>query len=785
MAVFYNENPTTADTILFDLVTVDSDGNEIDPYKVNTIVIYFIERGFTVENIYKYTKTVGETLYTEYFKEAVPVAVFGNEDNPAWIGTDLSGAFITKLDTDEEGNPLTGTFRLEWVPEMAKEGDYLLCYQWTPLIAGDTISQNIAFYLYADTKNSTSIPAHFTQPDKYEILLDKYQPEMFSMMLTNRDLTPEILDKLNKSVAKGFSTIEDQTNQIVDLLDANVAKDPLLPYLSNFFGIRLASSDTTLWRKQIKRAVPLAKKKGTLDGLKEALSNADITFKAFTRMWQIVSEATWQEAFVVEDSNEFVLSKVALLPVEDDNFEVYIRYNGDTDYTQLTNDYVSYENGSEVTTVTWVGDNLSIDPIALSAGDVVRLVYKVREPINQSIEDYIRTLPVADQRDEIEVTLPYKNWNVRLIAEDDPMFDVLIPERHPFTYPLVFGKVRTEFPYSENVYNMEEYNGSTRNSLNPCDIDKTFYDTCTSCISSKFVLDVEIENMSSDRIAEVEDIVKDFVPFHAVIHSINYSGSKNEFIPPPVEEIEVLGTVVKVDNFIATQFNFNRLIEEGSSDANELKRNMLADTDATSHSGTGVNLAISLFSPGVQFPGILGKKIYLEILDGTDEGEYECEANQRFLLDILQGTPDTITWPLDTSGFPFRLSSQIYVGSVDIYQNEEFIFSDSEVEFVDYGAADDWKVVVTSGLYAGTYNVSTINSNNTITILGFPTTSTVSGLNYELRNVSNQLRYTGTAGSVITRQTGSVDFGINAFAAGVRLSNLKPFCSSSFRSSSL
>lgn len=766
MAVFYNENPTTADTILFDLVTVDSNGTAIDPYKVNTVVIYFIERGFTVENVYKYTKTVGEALYTEYFKEAVPVAIFGNEDTPAWIGTDLSSAFVTKLDTDDEGNPLTGTFRLEWVPTMAKEGDYLLCYRWTPLLAGDTISQNIAFYLYADTKNSTSIPSHFTRPDKYEILLDRYQPEMFSLMLAKSDMTPDILHRFNKSIAKGFSTIEDQTNQIVDLLDANVAKDSLLPYLSNFFGIRLASSDPVLWRKQIKRAIPLAKKKGTLEGLKEALANADITFKSFTKMWQIVSESTWQESFTAADS--FTLNKVALLPVEDDNFEVYIRYNGDDEYTQLTNDYVSYDNGSGDTIVTWVGDNLSVDPISLSDGDIIKLVYKIKEPVNQVVENYIRTLPIADQRDEVDITLPHKNWNVRLVAEDDPMFDVLIPQRHPFTYPTVFGKIRTEFPYSENVYNMDEYNGSVRDSLNPCDLDKSFSDNCTSCISSKFILDVEIENMSSDRIAEVEDIVKDFVPFHAVVHTINYTGSKNEFVPPPIEEIEVLITKIHVDNFVATQFNFNRLIEEGTDDTNELKRNMLADTDATVHSGTGVNLAISLFSPGVQFPGLLGKTINLEILSGVDQGEYECEVNQKFLLDIVQGTPDTITWPLDTSGFPYTLSSQIYVGSVDIYQNEEFIFSDSEVEFVNYGAADDWKVVVTSGPYAGTYNVDKINSNNTINILSFPTLSTVGSLNYELRNAANQLRYTGTSGLVSSKQTGSVDFGINAFNAGIR-----------------
>src|SRR6185503_3378938 len=135
--VYYYDNPTTTDVVLFDLVTTDLQGVPLDPYKVNTIKIYFIERGFNVENVFQYTKTVGNDIYTEYFKQAVPVAVFGDDTMPAWIGTDTDNAFITKIDTDESGDPLVGTFRLEWIPKLAREGDYLLCYQWTPVMAGD------------------------------------------------------------------------------------------------------------------------------------------------------------------------------------------------------------------------------------------------------------------------------------------------------------------------------------------------------------------------------------------------------------------------------------------------------------------------------------------------------------------------------------------------------------------------------------------------------------------------------------------------------------------------
>ena len=55
---------------------------------------------------------------------------------------------------------------------------------------------------------------------------------------------------------------------------------------------------------------------------------------------------------------------------------------------------------------------------------------------------------------------------------------------------------------------MEEYNGSIRTSLNPCDIDKDFIDPCFSSLSSKYNIDLEIEALSDDRIIEAADVLK-------------------------------------------------------------------------------------------------------------------------------------------------------------------------------------------------------------------------------------------------------------------------------------
>lgn len=777
--VAYNDNPTVSDTVVFDLITTDEDGEAIDAYRVDQIIIYFIERGTTVENINKYTTTIVNDVYTEYFKEAVPVGVFGNDDMPAWIGTDEDNAFVTHITEDDEGEPLTGVFRLEWIPELMREGNYVLCYQWTPIMAGDKISQNIEFYLSSNTRNTTSIPSHLTAEGKYETLLERYTPEMFKMLMADNDMTPEVLDKLNKAIAQGFTEIENQGNQLGDLFDANSVNDYLLPYLGNFFSMGLKGSDTTMWRRQIKRAIPLYKKKGTLDGLKEALANADVQFKKYTRLWQVVSQSTWQDGFVVTEEDaaasppEFELTKEAILPIDEDNFELYHREVDTTTYTTLTSDYVDLSTSGGVTTMTWVGDMLSFSPVTLQAGDVIRIVYKYAEPASQTVEDYIRTLPLADLRDEVDVTYPKKNWNVRVIGEDDAMIDLVMPSRHSFTYPLVYGKVRTIFPYSENIYNMEEYNGSTRDSTNPCDLDKDFLDSCTNCVGSKFTLDVEIEDLSNERLEEIEDIVKDFVPFDAIVHSINYSGSKNEFISSPTEEIECLGRVVQIDNVIATQMNFNRLIEDGLSDAQELKRNMLASASTTNHTGSGVNLAVVLFSPGVNF-ATLGVDTegdtFLEILSGADAGEYKIGSVNKYTADIVQGAPDTITWPVDTSAFPFRLSNEMFSGTVDIEQQYDYVFSDpdEDVIFAEYGIKDDWNVVVTAGPHAGTYAVSAVNPNNTISLASFPTASPVTGLDYELRTASNALRYTGTAGVVNTTGIGKVTMDVDAYEFGVR-----------------
>ena len=382
-------------------------------------------------------------------------------------------------------------------------------------------------------------------------------------MLAN-DLSPEVLNGVNGAVADGFTALEDLANQIVDLPDANSTSESMLTLLGNTFGLKLRSNDPTMWRRQIKRAVPLYKKKGTLLGLTEALGQAGIKLAKFTKLWQVNSKYTHQEAFAInaDSTMSFTLAERVILPTDTNNTEVYTRDVGESSlWVRVDSSNIDISDDGEISHFEWIGNDLPI-------GSSIRIVYKTLAVPNgneQDVENYIRTLPLADQRDERNQQYPLKNWNVKVISEDDALFDDVIAERHPFHDPVVWGWVRTEFAYSENVYNMEEYNGSKRQSINPCDIDKDFLDPCSQGLSSKYTVDLEIDTLSSDRIVEATDIIRDYTPFHAVLHSINLYGGINDFVQPPIEEINAL-IKFSVDDFALTnvQTVFNRSMERSN-----------------------------------------------------------------------------------------------------------------------------------------------------------------------------------------------------------------------------
>ncbi len=724
-----DENPTISDTILFNITTTDADGCLADPHKVESLIIYYIARDYQRMNYGEYDKItyksdlLSETEEAEalacttptadniaaakqlreklesskivnpvYYKERSPQKVIGTSLNPAWLSTDTDNALITRTGV--------GQFTYEWTPDgEVREGDFIICWTWMPNISSGSLSAHSIFALEGDQTLVAALPIHQTVPEKYETLLERYLPEMYKETLSDSDLTPTITDNLNKAVAKGFTTLENLANQIIDLLDANVVHQSLLVYLSNLFGIKLKSNDPTLWRKQIKRAIPLFKKKGTLAGLQEAFEQAGMRLDGVKQLWQVISPYTWQESFLVSSSPTFKLEKDVITPIDERNFKLYLREEGSETYTELDKSYVTFNLVDCTYYMTWVGDELSSNSTTLHEGDILRVLYcykEVPDDLEQQVEDYIQALPFSDLRDESDQAYPPKNWNVRVIEEDDVMFDVIVPVKHPFQDPLIFGQLRTEFPYSENIYNMEEYNGSVRDSTDPCYIDKAFRDPCGSCLSSKVVIDVAVEELSNERLVESQEIFREYAPFHAVVHSINFAGEFNEFIPSPQETVEMLVLISGEESVISGNVNpiFHRVMEDGLLDSYKIDRETLAEqtTVESGLTGTASNNYIYLISPDARLNniGIIPWSHNLEILaPHYHAGNYNIDQVEKNIAVI--NSP--VSEPINETEFTFNLSNFTYSGtSVTITQSNVFKFTDSELNFVTLGVKSTWDV---------------------------------------------------------------------------------------------
>lgn len=745
----YTDDPRITDTILLKIETTDTSGCLIDPYKIDSVTVYYVERNFLGNNYGEYDYQIQDsdikdkldaavadaclaptpenlalvvnlqeklssstTSIPYHYKESIPVQVFGTPSYPAWLSTDISNSLFSQS-VDEDDNPIVGKYEFEWEPDGSiREGNFFLCWTWTPLIAGEQLSSHMPFNVVGDPKAVTTIPTHVAPEDKYDTLLERYLPEMYKTYLTDNDLTPDVTYQLNKAVGSGFTIMENFANQIIDLFDANALHESLLMYLSNLFDLRLKSDDPTLWRRQIKEAIPLFKKKGTLEALTSAFAQSGMILNSFTQHWQLASKYTYQESFRVQSSASFVLDKKSIvLPIDEDNFGLWIRRQGDSDYVEYSSDYVTFEideTCNDKVTMTWIGDQLSSSPVDLFEGDIVRVLYQYNEvpnPSEQQLEDYFRSLPLLDNRDEFSQEFPPKNWNIRIIDENDPLFAVLVPVKNPFADPLIFGYVRTEFAYSENIYNMEEYNGSTRPSYDACNIDKSFIDPCGACIGSSYSVDIGVQDLCNDRMIEAQDVLQEFMPFHARLQTINFTGEVNEFVQPPVESIDFLIHIDRTENHLSGEANpiFTRHVESQWI----VNRSELADqmTVLSGKLGTATNEYVSIVTPDIILSdlGVMAHNHILEILSpSVNTGEYTIDNIQERTANISS----SVIEPLDESQFTFNLSNVTYRNfSTSVSQDDYFKFTDESVLFEDLGVKTLWDVDNTPNYTGGSWQV--------------------------------------------------------------------------------
>jgi len=745
----FTDNPRTTDTILLKIQTTDTNGCFDTPYKIDSATVYYVERNFigtnwgeydykiqnqtirdaldkavavacldpTPENLSKVEKLQKELssssmIMPYYYKDRRAVEVIGTPTYPAWLSTDLDNSqFFQSVDKD--GDLIEGQFEFEWDANGSiREGNYFLCWTWTPNPAGSKLTSHTPFNIVGDPRAAISIPTHAAPEGKYNTLLEKYLPEMYKTFLTDNDLTAQTTQRLNQAVGSGFTILENFANQIIDLYDSNAIHESLLMYLSNLFDLRLKSDDPTLWRRQIKEAIPLFKRKGTIGALSDAFAQSGMSLNSITQHWQITSKYTWQESFKVESSPTFILDKQTIvLPIDENNFSVWVRRDNESNYTEYSLDYVRFEEDEECNekiTMTWIGDELSSAPVDIFEGDIIRVLYKYKEipnPSEQQLENYLRDLPLLDNRDEANQEFPPKNWNVRIIDEKDPLFSVLVPVKHPFADPLVFGFIRTEFAYSENIYNMEEYNGSTRPSYDVCNIDKKFIDPCGSCIGSSYSVDIGVEELCNDRMLEAQDVLKEFMPFHSVLQTISFTGEVSEFVHPPTEAIDFLVHINRIENHLSGESNpiFTRHINSEWY----VDRETLADqmTVLSGKLGTAINEYVSIVTPDVilQDTGVMLQYHVLEVLSPSPNAGTYTISN---LDGRTANVSSAVNEPLNESQFTFNLSNITYSNfSTQINQDDYLQFTDSTVLFEDLGVKTLWDIDNTPDYTGGSWKV--------------------------------------------------------------------------------
>ena len=756
-----DENPSISDTVLFDIITTDVNGCDIDPRTLDSITIYFLERGFDSNAVpQEYNLTVGadslitqyntlQQLYCEspsedlqfqmtalqaqivanavneisYYQNAATVQTYGDVDDPVWAlgmsnpgegnpgssGYSVSHWPILHINQDANGNVQYGQFELQWTPNGQREGDYFICWSWTP-VEYTSLSAHCVFSLEGDPKVTTTLPTHYTQPGKYETLLERYLPEMFKQYISANDLTPEVLEQFHQAIADGFTVLENLNNQLLDVINANVVSEAFLPWLANLFGLILRSQDPTRWRRQIKTAVPLYKKKGTLKGLREALAQAGIYLTSFNQLWQTISPYVWQESFTVTSTAPtFTLSKT-LVGISSLysylNFGLYYRAANSTTWqiladcgqsmgtVTINNFFNPINTNNGVTTITWSTYQQEISlhtTYPVNPGDEIRILYQIADvsyPAGQAIASYYtggpstlgftQGLPLMDQRYAAYGTYPSQNWNVRLIADNDPMFSNIVQVRNPWNEFVVFGQVRTEFAYSENIYNMDEFDGSTRDSTNPCHINKDFIDPCSGGLSSFYNIALEFDQLSDPRIKEAQEIIQEYTPFHSSVFNLETNGVVNDFIMSPVEQIDTLINYLGMETMIVNaQLIFNRVMDEGdilsqTATGETLMASALRNNLATKNAvatGTALiqNQSITIFCRDSSFCGLplhSGDTTILEILSGVYAGTSGLSLNLTAIdpiighMAMIQGLSDSSG--LNISPFIFRLSKDVY-----------------------------------------------------------------------------------------------------------------------------
>lgn len=174
------------------------------------------------------------------------------------------------------------------------------------------------------------------------------------------------------------------------------------------------------------------------------------------------------------------------------------------------------------------------------------------------VELYILSLPRLDVRN-IETTYSYAVWksqvmagqtpvidpsppidnNTRLLDKTDPMLSIACADLNPFPGTVTFGKIRTRVPYGRTIFNIDEFDGSVRDSYDPCDIDSSFTEPCGCCPASVVGYMVTVPLHLGLTPDAVRALIAEMLPAHAIVRFSGLRFESQDLVRRPVDTYEI------------------------------------------------------------------------------------------------------------------------------------------------------------------------------------------------------------------------------------------------------
>lgn len=402
-------------------------------------------------------------------------------------------------------------------------------------------------------------------------------------------------------------------------------------------------------------------------------------------------------------------------------------------------------------------------------------------------EDYILSLPLMDNRHPYDDSymdgklIPLVNYNIHLMPDIDSMIIAdkysegieinntynitdICQQRNPLYDPVIYGHIRTKFPWSENVYNMDEYDGSTRPSYLPEDVDDNFLDDCSCGWSSHFSIGLNLYDLSDKTIEQATNLINQFKPMHSIIHNFDYGGKFTEYcnvfdgdivfsVKNKVQDIVTIGFYPKNisgQTLINTRKRSNRFnyfygkFETHADDMNIY----LVDILERGFINQGIKEYVEPELP-LRPDSILGSKITINDSSGihANNSYYISKIDNDKLqlrdgIDSLPLPPYTQDGPWNytiyTRKFPYLNSTSII--NENIEKLAIYVLNSNSISFSENGmlsiyefenGENIYSIEIHSGGIPGIYNVISIKENNEL-IIDYPYGSVIGNVTFSV-----------------------------------------------------